>query len=77
VDDVTQRNMELIKRLERSQCFDQVWYFNCGIYGRTENGFTGTIFAKSAVKFSINCITLLFFLYLKHNYIYDIKYLIQ
>ena len=38
VDDVTQRNMELIKRLERSQCFDQVWYFNCGIYGRTENG---------------------------------------
>ena len=38
VDDVTQRNMELIKRLERSQRFDQVWYFNCGIYGRTENG---------------------------------------
>jgi hypothetical protein len=38
VDDVTHRNMELIKRLERSQRFDQVWYFNCGIYGRTENG---------------------------------------
>ena len=38
VDDVTQRNMELIKRPERSQRFDQVWYFNCGIYGRTENG---------------------------------------
>jgi hypothetical protein len=30
--------MELIKRPERSQRFDQVWYFNCGIYGRTENG---------------------------------------
>ena len=26
VDDVTQRNIELIKRLERSQRFDQVWY---------------------------------------------------
>ena len=38
VDDVAQRNMELIKRLERSQRFDQVWSFNCGIYGRTENG---------------------------------------
>ena len=38
VDAVTQRNMELIKRLERSQRFNQVWYFNCGIYGRTENG---------------------------------------
>ena len=34
----THENMELIKRLERSQRFDQVWYFNCGIYGRTENG---------------------------------------
>ena len=38
VDDVTQRNMELIKRPERSQRFDQVWYFNCGIYGRAKNG---------------------------------------
>jgi hypothetical protein len=50
VDDVTQRNMELTKRLERSQCFDQVWYFNCGIYGRTENGLQ-TKFQMSAVKF--------------------------
>ena len=36
VDDVTQMNMELIKRRERSQRFDQVWYFNCGIYGRMD-----------------------------------------
>ena len=38
VDDVTQRNMELIHRLEDSQRFESVWYFNCGIYDRTENG---------------------------------------
>ncbi|CAG2233066.1 unnamed protein product [Mytilus edulis] len=38
VDDVTTRNMALIKRLEDSGRFDQVWYFNCGIYGRTDNG---------------------------------------
>ncbi|VDI22340.1 Hypothetical predicted protein, partial [Mytilus galloprovincialis] len=38
VDDVTQRNMELIHRLEKSNHFEQVWYFNCGVYGRTECG---------------------------------------
>ncbi|VDI70471.1 Hypothetical predicted protein [Mytilus galloprovincialis] len=38
VDDVTTRNIALIKRLEDSGRFDQVWYFNCGIYGRTDHG---------------------------------------
>lgn len=37
VDDVTTRNMALINRMENSGLFDQVWYFNCGIYGRTED----------------------------------------
>ena len=36
VDDVSQRNMNLIKRLNDTNEFDQVWYYNCGIYGRTE-----------------------------------------
>lgn len=38
VDDVTPRNMGLIKRLEDSGNFEQVWYFNCKIYARTEQG---------------------------------------
>lgn len=38
VDDVTQRNMNLIKRLNDTQEIDQVWYYNCGIYGRTNEG---------------------------------------
>ena len=54
MDDVTQRNMELIKRLERSQRFDQVWYFNCGIYGRTENGLQNGLQTKFQMYDDIN-----------------------
>ena len=38
VDDVTQRNMDLIQRLQDTGEFESVWYYNCGIYGRTEQG---------------------------------------
>ncbi|VDI51445.1 Hypothetical predicted protein [Mytilus galloprovincialis] len=38
VDDVTQRNMSLIERLRKTDEFESVWYFNCGIYGRTPAG---------------------------------------
>jgi hypothetical protein len=54
VDDVTQRNMELIKRLERSQRFDQVWYFNCGIYGRTEKGLQTKFQMYDDIKFKLD-----------------------
>ena len=37
-DDVTQRNMELIDRLNKSGSFDSVWYFNCNVYARTTEG---------------------------------------
>ncbi|XP_063397543.1 uncharacterized protein LOC134681835 [Mytilus trossulus] len=38
VDNVTQRNMGLIKRLRETEEFESVWYYNCGIYGRTFSG---------------------------------------
>lgn len=38
VDDVTSRNMELINRLDKSGHFDSVWYFNCNVYARTQEG---------------------------------------
>lgn len=38
IDDITQQNYELMKRLRNSQRFESVWFFNCHIYGRTENG---------------------------------------
>ena len=38
VDDVTKRNLELMSNLRNSYNFESVWYFNCGIYGRTEDG---------------------------------------
>lgn len=38
VDDVTQRNMKLINKLHDTNHFEQVWYYNCGVYGRTETG---------------------------------------
>ena len=37
-DDVTQANMELIQRLRDTELFESVWYYNCGVYGRTEEG---------------------------------------
>lgn len=37
-DDVTKRNMELINRLRDMNCFESVWYYNCGVYGITEDG---------------------------------------
>ena len=37
-DDVTQTNMELIQRLRDTESFESVWYYNCGVYGRTEEG---------------------------------------
>ena len=36
-DDVTQANMDLIQRPRDTEMFDSVWYFNCGVYGRTED----------------------------------------
>jgi hypothetical protein len=36
VDDVTKRNLELMSNLRNSYNF--IWYYNYGIYGRTENG---------------------------------------
>ncbi|CAC5399162.1 unnamed protein product [Mytilus coruscus] len=38
VDDFTQRNMSLIERLRKTDEFESVWYYNCGIYGRTLTG---------------------------------------
>ena len=38
VDDVTRKNLELIKKLDETEQFESVWYYNCGIYGRTEDG---------------------------------------
>lgn len=38
VDDVTKRNLELMSNLRNSYDFESVWYFNCGIYGRTAEG---------------------------------------
>ena len=37
-DDVTKRNMQLIHQLRDMNCFESVWYYNCGVYGRTEEG---------------------------------------
>ena len=38
VDDVTTRNMELISKLDKSECFESVWYFNCNVFARTLDG---------------------------------------
>ena len=35
VDDITKQNHELMKRMRDSNRFDSVWFYNCGIYGRT------------------------------------------
>ncbi|CAC5364190.1 unnamed protein product [Mytilus coruscus] len=37
-DDVTRRNMQLITKLRDMECFESVWYYNCGVFGRTEDG---------------------------------------
>lgn len=38
VDDVTQLNMGLITRLRESERFENVWYFNGSVYGKTAEG---------------------------------------
>lgn len=37
-DDVTKTNMDLIQRLRDTEEFESVWYYNCGVYARTEDG---------------------------------------
>lgn len=37
-DDVTKANMDLIQRLRDTEMFESVWYFNCSVYARTEDG---------------------------------------
>ncbi|CAC5365482.1 unnamed protein product [Mytilus coruscus] len=37
-DDVTWRNMQLISKLRDMNCFESVWFYNSGVYGRTEDG---------------------------------------
>jgi hypothetical protein len=37
VDDITKQNHELMKRMRDSNRFDSVWFYNCGIYGRTSD----------------------------------------
>ena len=50
VDDVSQRNMELIHRIEKSQRF---CYFNCGVYGRTPSGLQLKIGMYDDINFRI------------------------
>ena len=38
VDDVTKTNMALITCLRNSDKLESVWYFNCGVYGKTKSG---------------------------------------
>ena len=38
VDDVTQLNMGFITRLRESERFENVWYFNGSVYGKTAKG---------------------------------------
>lgn len=38
VDDVTKHNMGLITRLRNSGKLSSSWYFNCAVYGKTEEG---------------------------------------
>ncbi|VDI04249.1 Hypothetical predicted protein [Mytilus galloprovincialis] len=37
-DDISKRNIELMKRLNETEWFSDVWYFNCGVYGRISDG---------------------------------------
>lgn len=37
LDDITQQNYELMKRLRESHKFESVWFFNCKVYGRTKD----------------------------------------
>ncbi|XP_071149410.1 uncharacterized protein [Mytilus edulis] len=37
-DDVTWRNMQLISKLRDMNCFESVWFYNSGVYGRMEDG---------------------------------------
>ncbi|CAC5416029.1 unnamed protein product [Mytilus coruscus] len=37
-DDISKRNLELMKRLNETEWFSDVWYVNCGVYGRTSDG---------------------------------------
>ena len=38
VDDVTKHNMGLITLLRNTKKFENVWYYNCAVYGKTESG---------------------------------------
>ncbi|VDH91542.1 Hypothetical predicted protein [Mytilus galloprovincialis] len=37
-DDISKSNIELMKRLNETEWFSDVWYFNCGVYGRISDG---------------------------------------
>ncbi|XP_063439692.1 twitchin-like [Mytilus trossulus] len=39
-DDITQRYMDLMGRLENSEQFENVWFFNCNVYAKQQNGST-------------------------------------
>ena len=38
VDDVTKKNLDLIKRLKESSEIESAWYFNTAVYGKTKSG---------------------------------------
>jgi hypothetical protein len=37
VDDITKQIHELMKRMRDFNRFDSVWFYNCGLYGRTSD----------------------------------------
>ncbi|CAC5378278.1 unnamed protein product [Mytilus coruscus] len=37
-DDITQRNLELMARLKNSEQFENVWFFNCNVFAKQQNG---------------------------------------
>ncbi|CAC5398663.1 unnamed protein product [Mytilus coruscus] len=37
-DGISKRNIELMKRLNETEWFNDLWHFNCGVYGRTSDG---------------------------------------
>ena len=35
-DDISQRNLGLKARLENTKTFENVWFYNCNVYDKTE-----------------------------------------
>ena len=37
-EDVTKRNLELMRRIRESEGMESAWYFNTSVYGKTKSG---------------------------------------